>query len=198
MILGEAELLDLASREPVHEGQKPWGRGSQFQRERIAMLAERAAAAGPGDLLEVGCYQGSTSHFLAKVAADYGRRFVAVDNWDATKGYDLRAARGRFLCAVGPWRPSVDVIELDVHSAEAIAALGRHRYCFAFLDNGHEYEDVATELRAVLPLSDGLVAVDDVQLPWVRKAVDDVLAEFPQWRALRVPPLREWWLEQSA
>jgi len=56
----------------------PWGLGSQ-QGDRIKAVADYCALTWPGDLLEIGCYVGSTTRLLAGVARERGRQMMAVD-----------------------------------------------------------------------------------------------------------------------
>lgn len=189
-----ARLVEYASGEPNNPDEPPWVRGSHQQRQRIEAIVAEFIPLRSGDLLEIGCYLGATSLRLARLAQEHGRRFLAIDSWSPTSTYDLEDAFKVFTKSMAPYAGVVDVLRQDAHGAEARAAIAARRFAFVFLDNGHAYEDVKAELDAVLPMTDGLVAVDDMQLVDVRNAVRDALAANPRWTMLHAAPCREAWL----
>jgi SAM-dependent methyltransferase len=171
--------------------------GSVLQRERIAVVAERALAAFPGHCLEIGCLTGGTSRILAPIAAKYGRKFYAVDYWPSGTPYDMVEYRRCFFENVKPWMDSVVVIEGDAHDPEIIKRYASNPLAFAFNDDNHDFESHLTELKAVLPVATGIVCVDDCWLSEVRDAVAAGLELFPKWKVLYGDGLRECWLVKA-
>ncbi len=169
--------------------------GSVLQRERIAVVAERALATYSGHALEIGCLTGGTSRILAPIAAKYGRKFYAVDYWPLDCPYDMAEYRRCFFENVKPWlADTVVVIEGDAHDPEIIKRYSSNPLAFAFNDDNHDFESHLTELKAVLPVATGIVAVDDCYLPEVRAAVAAGLELFKGWHVLYGDGLRECWL----
>lgn len=186
------QLAEFASREAAH-ARSIIERGSVFQRERIGIVAERAVA-NPGDLIEIGCYSGGTSRILAEIARRHGRKLVCVDNWQSWTVYDLPRIGTEFCqWAAREYPDTIAIYEGDAHSPEIVSRIQGHRYCFAFSDDGHSYEEHLSELRTLLPLTNGPIAVDDVYLPDVRRAIADA-THGTEWVELYDERLRESWL----
>lgn len=185
-------LAEFAANEAAHPRSKD-DRGSVFQRERIAVIADRCCSRQIGDLIEIGCYAGGTSQILADVARKYGRKLVCVDNWREGTEYNLREIRQGFLQVMAEWSDVLILIDGDAHLPEIIAAIQERRYCFAFSDDGHAYEDHLSELETLLPLMNGVIAVDDVYLPDVRRAIADAILG-TEWAELYDERLRESWV----
>jgi len=172
--------------------------GHLKQRERIALLAERCCQKREGDLIELGVYSGDTSKILAIIARKYGRKLICVDPFPMGTPWEL----GEKIHAVFEtnMRPFSDVVifhHADAHSPEMVAEIQKRRYAFSMSDDGHELWHHIVELRALLPVTDGLLLADDVYLADVEKAIDDVLPEFPGWSVLRNERLGESYLTKD-
>jgi hypothetical protein len=165
--------------------------GHVFQRERIALLADRCCQAIPGDLIEIGAYQGGTSVVLAQVARKHKRRLICVDDFKAGCSWNLDQIEPRFLEAIEPYRDVIDYLKMDAHHPDTIAAIQARRYCAAFSDDGHSIESHISELTTLLPVVDGLVIVDDTDYPGVKEAVYAVVPRFPGWTVIENASLSE-------
>ena len=197
MLLDQAEVDQMA----LDEAAMPSSvreLGSVLQRKRVALIAERAVLAGPGDIIEIGVLSGGTSMLLAPIASKYGRRFVAVDNWPTNiinhEQYRLDLCEQQCHENVRPWGYCVDVWREDAHAPETLEKIKAGTYSFAFSDDGHLFDDHLKELRALLPSTSGIVCVDDVYLPEVRQAIEAAIGEFPAWTVLYGAGLREAWM----
>lgn len=191
----DVELLaDSESEQPnsIHE------RGSVLQRARLFWLANRCCEKMPGDLCEIGVYAGGTSTLLAQVARAHGRKLVCVDNWQGGDQYNLDQIGKIFKRDMQQYADVLILIEGDAHTPEIIERIQERRYCLAFSDDGHDYSSHVSELETLLPVCDGLIAVDDIYVPDVPRAVADVLAKWPDWEILRDDRLRELWLKRRA
>jgi len=191
-LLTQSELDALAKQES--KAPRPDGIGHAYQRERIAMLAERCCQAMPGDLIEIGCYLGGTSVILAEIARRHGRKLICVDNFKGGDEFNLDRIEPAFLAAIEPWRDVVTFLKMDAHSPDAIRMIQERRYCFSFSDDGHDFEVHCNEMETLLPVTDGLVAVDDTYLSWVTEAIHLTVPKFPGWAILEAKPLGETWL----
>jgi predicted O-methyltransferase YrrM len=130
-------------------------KGSVYKRIRYRLVADLMAEAAPGDLAEVGVRYGLTTVLFAMAAEKYGRRVLAVDQWQG--GYKKNKAE--FDQRMKPWTHLVDVVHANSHSKEAKEALSRG-LSLAFLDADHSYEGVKEDLGAVSHAC--VVILDDV------------------------------------
>lgn len=169
--------------------------GSVLQRKRLSDLANLCCSLHPGDLIEIGVLAGATSVLLAEQARAYGRRLVCIDNWPTHNNpYELDKVRLIFLEEMKKWSDVVDIWEMDAHSEECLKMIGDRQYCFAFSDDGHLFDEHYKELMALMPVTNGLIAVDDVYLPEPRQAIAAAIKANPDWVELYDPRLRESWL----
>lgn len=189
-----AELTTLADTEAAQPNSAK-ELGSVLQRQRLQMLADRCCANLPGDICEIGVYAGGTSTLLAQVARRWGRKLICVDNWKGGDSYELDKIGKIFKRDMEPYADVLVLIEGDAHAPEIIERIQEWRFCFSFSDDGHSYAAHVSELETLLPVTNGLVAADDIYVPDVTRAVNDVLAKWPDWEILRDDRLRELWLQ---
>lgn len=189
-----ATMTEWAKKEPFDEP-LPWSRGKLFYRDRIALAARKACESVAGDILEIGCYGGSTSVRLAEVARACGRRVLCIDNWPSGTSYMLREeAFPGFKKAVEPYKDVLDWADIDAHSPEGLALIRSRQWAFVFVDDGHDYADVIAELRAAMPVTNGILACDDIFVPDERKAMEDAVNEMPGWDLEFIPNTSEGWI----
>jgi predicted O-methyltransferase YrrM len=195
MILTQSELTTLADLEAACSNSKA-ELGSVLQRDRIAMLADRACSIVEGDLLECGCYVGATSEILARIARKYERKLICVDTFLGGDDYHLDEIGKIFEKNMQPYWDVLIFMHDDFHAPQVIEIAQKRRYALVFLDNGHSTAEHISELETTLPVCDGLIAVDDVNFPGVRDAINCVLGSgrFPEWNCMYDPRLREEWL----
>jgi cephalosporin hydroxylase len=173
--------------------------GSVLQRQRIQDMADRCCNRRDGDLIEVGVYAGGTSTLLAQVARKYGRKLICVDNWKGGDSYELDKIGRIFKSDMAQYADVLILIEDDAHAPRVIEQIQSRRYCFAFSDDGHSFEAHVSELETLLPVTDGLICVDDTSYPGVTDAIQSVLlsGNFPGWEWLIDRRLREDWLVKT-
>ena len=171
--------------------------GSVYQRDRIEAVAEFCCQEMSGDLIEIGCYAGGTSTRLAKVARKYNRKLICIDNWRDGTDYDLPGIKKIFQKDMKEFSDVTIIVEGDAHDEAVIRLIKEFTYCFAFSDDGHSYQEHLCELTCLLPITNGLVFVDDIYLPKVRKAIADSITINPGWVELYCPEFRESWLFKS-
>jgi predicted O-methyltransferase YrrM len=162
-------------------------RGSTYLRERLTIVAERMARDQAGDLLEIGCLNGSTTVRLAQVARLHGRRVIAVDPWEPGTQNCTGAEYGQFLTAIAPYADIVDVVRKDSRDPDAIAYIKARPLCFAFVDGLHEYQACLSDIWACHHAH--LIVVDDIT--WnegVRRAWNEGTSTRQR---VELPPLHE-------
>lgn len=133
----------------------PWGGGTQ-QSDRLSAIADYCARRWPGDLLEIGCYTGSTTQLLARVARARGRRVLGVDPWA-----DDPVIYEGFLGRMRDYADIIDVIRLPSQDERAIAQIKARSLCFAFVDGLHTHAGLLSDILAVGHCA-GVIVVDDV------------------------------------
>lgn len=137
------------------------GDGSVYQRERLQALADAVCAHVAGDLLEIGCLNGSTTVLLAEVAAKHGRRVLAVDPWKIGT-QNCKGGEYEIFCETTARLSShIDVVRKSSQDPEAIAAIRGRPLAFAFVDGLHEYAACLLDIRACAHA--GIIAVDDTK-----------------------------------
>ena len=168
--------------------------GSVLQRDRIEHMAEMCCLRGPGDLIEIGCYVGGTSSRLAMIARKYQRKLVCVDNWKGGDSYHLDQMGEMFTRDMQSFLDVLIVLKGDAHEQSIIDQIKLRQYCFAFSDDGHEYEYHLSELNTLMPIVSDLIMVDDIYLPDVRRAIADSIQAHAGWNEHTDTRLRESWL----
>lgn len=169
-------LVALASLEPAHPASAPVGdRGGVHQRDRLAVMAEWACRTWPGDLLETGTYGGETTERLAVIARKYGRKVKTIDCWPAEPAvYELATVvKPAAYARLAPYADVVEIREADVLTPESRAWIRERPLCFALCDTMKGHEFVRHELGSVLPVAQGLVAIDDYYVSSLARAVEE-------------------------
>jgi O-methyltransferase len=146
--------------------------------EVLVELAEDARAAPPGDIVEVGVYQGGSAARLAEVACEQGRRLFLFDTFtgmpfagehDHHPVGDFADTSAEAVREAIPWAEVVEgVFPGTLH--EGVGPIA-----FAHIDCD-QYESVRACCEALGPLmvSGGIMAFDDYDaLAGARMAVDE-------------------------
>jgi hypothetical protein len=160
----------------------------------LADLA-RATEGVPGDIIEVGSWEGRSTCALARAVAP--SIVHAVDTWEGSPGEisaELAAEPGRDVFAT--FRQNVRELTNGNVSAHQ---MGWREFFkdrtdpirFLFIDAEHTYAEVYENIVAALPLlSPGaIICGDDVHHPPIREAVRDALGGFSTDAAL-------WWVKR--
>lgn len=189
--------VDKFSHEEIHHPDYKQHGGSALQRDRIAKVAEMCCQQHEGVLVEIGCLTGGTSRVLAPIAQKHGRKLICVDYWPSGTPYDMQEYKRCFYENVAPFGDTVVVIEDDAHAPEVVAQWSAEPAAFCFSDDGHSFLDHSIELAAMIPITTGIICVDDVELPEVRQAVTEAIMEHPEWRVIYGAGLRECWLVRN-
>ena len=161
------------------------------------LLAGLAGDEVPGDVVELGCYQGATSVWIRHVLDATGQAHRAFHVYDSFQGLPAPGPHDRYL-EEGDVAASVDELRAnfarfgarlpEVHPGWFEATLPSQlpdQIAFAYVD-GDFYESIRCSLDAVHPrlAPGGLILVDDYAdtavnprawdgLPGVKRAVDD-------------------------
>lgn len=132
----------------------------------------------PGDVVEVGCWEGRSTIALAHAVAPAAVH--AVDTWEGSPGEisaTLAAAPGRDVYRT--FIENVDGLNVVPHREDWRSYFRRIRVPIRFLhiDATHTYDEVRANIEAALPLMvpGGVICGDDAHHPPVREAVWDVL-----------------------
>lgn len=169
-------LVALASLEPAMGPDTPVGdRGGVHQRDRLAIMAEWACRTWPGDLLETGTYGGETTERLAVIARKHGRKVRTIDCWPAEPAaYELdTVVKPAAYARLAPYADVVEIREADVLTPESRAWIRERQYCLVLADTMKGHEHVRHELGSILPVAQGLVAVDDSYVSSLMRAVEE-------------------------
>lgn len=164
--MNSAELILLLSawRQPELDGiarESAQSAGSTYLRERLTIIAERCCRDWEGDLVEIGCLNGSTTVRLAQVAKLHNRRVIAIDPWQEGTQNCTGAEYPRFLETIAPYQDIVDVVRKDSRDPDAIAYLRMRQLAMGFVDGLHEYQTCLSDIHACYHAK--LIAVDDIR-----------------------------------
>lgn len=155
-------ILLSAWRQPELDGiarESAQSAGSTYLRERLTIVAERCCRDYPGDMVEIGCLNGSTTVRLCQVAREHGRRVIAVDPWQVGTQNCEGQEYDRFMQATEPYRDIVDVVRKDSRDPEVTRYLKNRELAFAFVDGLHSYQACLSDIHACYHAA--VIAVDD-------------------------------------
>ncbi|MBI3298252.1 MAG: class I SAM-dependent methyltransferase [Elusimicrobia bacterium] len=175
-----------------------------FLPEEGRWYAARAAEAGAGVVVEVGCWKGRSTSFVAPVCRDNGAALWCVDSWRGSRDAyaedyarllaeeDVRAAFERNMAAIG-CAPTV----LAMDSLAAARSFASGSVDLVFIDASHDEESVLANLEAWAPAlrPGGLLAGHDLseKTPGVERGVERFCsARGLNWRR---GPARLWHLQ---
>ena len=133
----------------------------RFMAERLERVAADSIARHPGDLVEIGCFQGQTSRVLAGLAHRHGRRFIAVDPWQDSQGAADGGAYACFLENIKPYADCVDIVRRSSLDPVTQELLRQRPLAFAYVDGLHTYYAALADIRSVGHCA-GTIAVDDI------------------------------------
>ncbi|HYX26801.1 MAG TPA: class I SAM-dependent methyltransferase [Thermoanaerobaculia bacterium] len=123
----------------------------------------------PGDFaVEVGCFRGRTTVFLANLCRCLGKTLIAIDPWDDTPAGSGDEIYQIFSAQIAPVRDCVTVIRS--RSDDALARLppaAAGRCGFILIDGDHSDPQPLLDMRNYYPLlcPGGVMAVHDVFSP---------------------------------
>ena len=153
-------------------------------------LYKNAVRNAPAEAIfvEVGCWKGKSSAFLATEIANSIKNIdlYCVDTWEGSIEHqnrpDLKHLYKTFMTNMNPLKEYF--IPLKTPSLEAAELFDNESLDFVFIDASHEYEDVKNDIRAWLPKikPGGVLAGHDYYVdghdyfPGVKKAVNETLA----------------------
>ncbi|MBI2919699.1 MAG: class I SAM-dependent methyltransferase [Planctomycetes bacterium] len=156
-----------------------------FTDEEGAWYAALAAAAGPGWIVEVGCWKGRSASFLAPVLRGGPRRLWCVDHWLGST--DEHGPAYRETLAREPvrdiFRANMAALEIPFRMIEAASVDAARQFpegscALVFLDASHDRAAVESDLDAWLPklAPGGILAGHDYRpgYPGVVSAVDSL------------------------
>lgn len=169
---------------------QPWVLGHYLYHDRIAEVLDNCIDALAGGVIEIGCLHGECSKLLAPVCYKWGRQLLCIDPWDARlwEGHDWGDAFSRFSENMHVWidKGVVKVVRALSQSPEAIEAMREMKawdgIAFVFVDGSHAYEDVLADLNNVMPITNGIIVVDDLFSGDVQQALKEALVTHPEWR----------------
>lgn len=135
--------------------------GSTYLRERLAIIAERACRDWAGDLVEIGCLNGSATVRLAQVARIHNRRVIAVDPFIPNSQNISADAREYkiFKESIKPYEDVIDFLKKDSRDPEVAEYLRTRELAFCYIDGLHEYGAVVNDIK--ICFHSKLLAIDD-------------------------------------
>lgn len=150
-----------------------------------------------GDVIEMGCYIGTTSVFIAKELSETDKKFYVYDSFEGLPektSQDTSAISGQFI--TGELNASKNQFIMNIKRANVPMPIIKKAWfseltekdvprqiCFAFLD-GDYYQSIKDSFKIIEnSISSGaMIIVDDYgndSLPGARKAVDEWLSKHP-------------------
>lgn len=147
----------------------------------------------PGDVVEIGAWQGYTTSYLAQAVKDAGNgRVIAIDHFRGNPGREARYVVGRpdlsdlkenFLANLAGLDLQDVVQLLDMPSEDASAHLSGTNIRFLLIDGEHTREAVQRDINLYFPLlADGAIVVfDDYSpaYPGLVEAVNEAVTSHP-------------------
>jgi len=132
-----------------------------YRQERLRRVATYCIAHWPGDLVEIGAWEGHTTAMLADLARGNGRRVIAVDPWIPGQQNCEEETYARFLERTAPYKDIIDEVHLGSEDPKAIAYVKARELCFAYVDGMHCHEYALRDIQTVAHCN-GIIVVDDV------------------------------------
>ena len=157
----------------------------------IAIQARRC-----GRIVEVGVYRGRTTRAILDNSS---ASVWCVDNWDHTwpGGIIDRSDHERFVLNIQDKHGRVNILYMDSDEAarELLDTYGESYFDMAFIDGGHDYETVKSDIALYTPLvkRGGLICGDDYSKkawPGVVRAVNEAFGKPQRHHAI-------WWIEKD-
>lgn len=180
------------------------------------ILAEHAAQASPGVVIDVGVWKGQSTIFMAQAMKKAGHDgcVISVDTFlgsiEHWKGsgpnpiweFDRQVGRPdlfeRFTSNV--WHAAVADMVVPLPQTSAVAARiirgAKIRAGMVHIDAGHDYEDVAADIAAYWPLiaPGGILMGDDYPMVGVKRAAEEFAASLGKSLEVTNP---KWWLRKD-
>lgn len=143
--------------------------------EALATLYERVKDL-PGDVVEVGCWEGRSTIALAAACKPYPVQ--AVDTWNGSPG-EVSAELARERDVYATFLANTEGLNITPHRMGWRDYFASHPdpVRFIHIDAEHSYLEVKENIEAVLPLmvSGGVICGDDAHHPPVQQAVLETL-----------------------
>ncbi|MDA7926719.1 class I SAM-dependent methyltransferase [Verrucomicrobiales bacterium] len=145
----------------------------------------------PGDVVEIGSWQGRSTSFLARAVSDSSNgKFFAIDHFKGNVGKeseyvvgasDLSDLKENFQSNIARIGLAETVEVMDMDNVRAARELEECSVRFLFIDGDHSYEGVKKDLQLFVPkLCPGAIIVFDdysKNFPGLLVAVDEFLTE---------------------
>ena len=147
--------------------------------------------AQPNDILvEVGCWRGKSSSYMAECLKEQNKNnveFYCVDHWKGNPHEEVHqndpsvindTLYNEFLDNMKPLDGFFQPLRKS--STEAAYMFEDNSISFVYIDAGHEYYEVKSDIDAWLPKvkKGGIIAGDDLHSNHIKKAVRDVFREY--------------------
>lgn len=113
-----------------------------------------------GDIVEIGCFKGENSKWLAEQAQNFNRRLICIDLWPAPK-YAPR--KNDFLENIMENSEVVDIFHNDSKSVIVKNKLENTKIAVALVDGNHSLEYAKYDLELVKH-SQGCILFDDCNI----------------------------------
>jgi len=119
--------------------------------------------ASPGDLaIEIGCFRGVTSLYLAQICRELKKKLVCIDVWDMRQDRSDDSVYYYFLETIEPVKDSVIILKSP--SEIAVNKLPPGEVGFVFVDGDHSFEGAYRDLTNYWKVlrEGGVMAIHDV------------------------------------
>jgi predicted O-methyltransferase YrrM len=183
----------------------------------LPILAQLAAEATPGIVIDVGVWKGMSTIFMAEAMKKAGHNgcVISVDTflgsiehwkgsgpnpiWEFDRQVGMPDLFERFTSNV--WHANVANMVVPLPQTSALAARiirgAKIQVGLVHIDAGHDYEDVAADIAAYWPLiaRGGVLIGDDYPMTGVKRAAEEFAARVG--RSLEVTNNTKWWLRKA-
>lgn len=183
----------------------------------LPIFAQLAAEVTPAVIIDVGVWKGMSTIFMAEAMKKAGQDgcVIAVDTflgsmehwkgngpnpiWDFDRDVGMPDLFKRFTSNV--WHAKVADMVVPLPQTSALAARiirgAKIAVGMVHIDAGHDYEDVAADIRAYWPLiaPGGVLVGDDFPMTGVKRAAEEFAARIG--KSLTVTNDTKWWIRKA-
>lgn len=163
------EIIDIVDNRVAGETVSPNHMiGSKFQRDRIKHVCEATLKSFKGDILEIGCHEGSTTIILCDLARKYKRKVFAIDPWNGSQQGDESVYK-RFAERTKEYNDVLSVYRNKSQDDNVRELVDNSNICFSFVDGLHTYAACKADIE-LCKSNSGTMCVDD--LSWMKELRD--------------------------
>lgn len=130
--------------------QQPYNQFSEHDEKTLQRIVDNVTT---GFLCEIGCWTGHSTSILAQKAKDIGTKLIVIDSFEGNEGTPLiefskdNDVKSIFINNMKELDLWDSIILFHMKSDEAFKFLDDKSLSFLFIDAGHTYSDVLSDLK---------------------------------------------------